>query len=96
MSLSNKAGKENVMAMSMQFSLYPLRQERLGPAIEEALTILKDRGLVVKTAEMSSVAWGEEGQVFGALKEAFMKSAEKGQVVWILTLSNACPLPGAK
>ena len=42
---------------------------------------------------MSSVALGEEEQVFSALKEAFVKSAEGGQVVWVLTLSNACPLP---
>ena len=83
------------MAISMQFSLYPLRQERLSPAIEEALATLKNQGLVVKTGTMSSVAWGQEDQVFAALREAFAKSAERGQVVWVLTLSNTCPLPAA-
>jgi len=81
------------MAISMQFSLYPLRQERLGPAIEDALTILRNQGLVVKTGEMSSVSWGEEDRVFAGLKKAFAKSAERGQVVWIITLTNACPVP---
>jgi len=84
------------MAISMQFSLYPLRQDRLGPTIEEALTVLRKQGLLVKTGEMSSVTWGGEEQVFAALKEAFAKSAERGPVVWVITLSNACPLPGAK
>lgn len=81
------------MVISVQFSLYPLRQERLSPAIEEAVSVLKDHGLRVQMGSMSSVAWGDEDQVFAALKEAFAKSAEGGQVVWVLTLSNACPLP---
>ena len=81
------------MAVSVQFSVYPLRQERLSLAIEEAVSVLKDHGLTVQMGPMSSVALGEEEQVFSALKEAFAKSAEGGQVVWVLTLSNACPLP---
>ncbi len=83
------------MAISAQFSLYPLRQERLSPAIEEAVSALKDHGLTVQTGIMSSLVLGEEDQVFSALQEAFRRSAEKGQVVWVLTLSNACPVPGA-
>ncbi|MDH7499251.1 MAG: YkoF family thiamine/hydroxymethylpyrimidine-binding protein [candidate division NC10 bacterium] len=81
------------MALSMQFSLYPLRQDRLGPTIEEALAVLRNQGLVVETGEMSSVTWGPEDQMFAALKEAFLKSAERGPVVWVITLSNACPVP---
>ena len=81
------------MAISVQFSVYPLRQERLSLAIEEAVSVLKDHGLTVQMGPMSSVVLGEEEQVFSALKEAFAKSAEGGQVVWVLTLSNACPLP---
>jgi uncharacterized protein YqgV (UPF0045/DUF77 family) len=82
------------MAISVQFSVYPLRQERLGPAIEEALSILRAKGLSVQMGAMSSLVIGDEDQVFGALQEAFRRSAEKGQVVWVLTLSNACPMPG--
>jgi|YelNatPaOPRAMG01_1025707.scaffolds.fasta_scaffold512096_2 uncharacterized protein YqgV (UPF0045/DUF77 family) len=81
------------MAMSAQFSLYPLRQSELGPAIEEALAVLKERGLKVERGPMSSMVWGEDELVFSALQEAFMKSARRGAVVWILTLSNACPIP---
>ena len=83
------------MAISAQFSLYPLRQERLSPAIEEVLAVMKDHGLPVQLGPMSSLVLGEEDQVFSALQEAFRRSAEKGQVVWVLTLSNACPVPGA-
>jgi uncharacterized protein YqgV (UPF0045/DUF77 family) len=81
------------MPISIQFSLYPLRQRRLTPAIEEALFVMKDHGLQVQLGPMSSLVWGEEDQAFAALKDAFGKSAEKGEVVWVLTLSNACPLP---
>ena len=83
------------MAISAQFSLYPLRQERLSPAIEEVLAVMKDHGLPVQLGPMSSLVLGEEDQIFSALQEAFRRSAEKGQVVWVLTLSNACPVPGA-
>jgi len=82
------------MAISAQFSLYPLRQERLSPAIEEVLAVMKDHGLPVQLGPMSSLVLGEEDQIFSALQEAFRRSAEKGQVVWVLTLSNACPMPG--
>jgi len=82
------------MAISAQFSLYPLRQERLSPAIEEAVSVLKEHGLTVETGIMSSLVLGDEDQVFGALQEAFRRSAEKAEVVWVLTLSNACPMPG--
>jgi len=31
--------------------------------------------------------------VFAALQEAFRRTAEQGQVVMVVTFSNACPVP---
>jgi hypothetical protein len=43
---------------------------------------------------MSSVVMGDDDQLFDALKTAFQEAAEQGEVVMIVTLSNACPVPG--
>ena len=80
------------MQISAQVSLYPLRQERLSPAIEEAWKILEKNQLNVEKATMSTIVSGEVDQVFGAIKEAFLKSAEKGQVSMVVTFANACPM----
>jgi hypothetical protein len=42
---------------------------------------------------MSTLVWGEETAVFAALEEAFHQAAESGDVVMVVTLSNACPSP---
>lgn len=80
------------MQISAQVSLYPLRQERLSPAIEEAWKILEKNQLNVEKGTMSTIVGGEVDQVFGAIKEAFLKSAEKGQVSMVVTFANACPM----
>jgi uncharacterized protein YqgV (UPF0045/DUF77 family) len=80
------------MQISAQVSLYPLRQERLSPSIEAALRILEEKQLDVEKGAMSSTVSGEADQVFDAIKEAFLGSAEKGQVSMVVTFSNACPI----
>ena len=80
------------MEISAQVSLYPLRQERLSPAIEEAWKILEKNQLNVEKGTMSTIVSGEVDQVFGAIREAFLRSAEKGQVSMMVTFTNACPI----
>jgi uncharacterized protein YqgV (UPF0045/DUF77 family) len=82
------------MEISAQVSLYPLRQEHLGPAIQRALSIFKAYGLKVQAGPMSTLIWGDEEKVFKALREAFREAALAGEVVMAVTFSNACPLPG--
>ena len=78
--------------MSAQVSLYSLRQERLSPAIEKALRIFRKHGLEVQPGPMSTLISGENGTIFTALREAFVRAAEDGEVVMVVTLSNACPV----
>jgi uncharacterized protein YqgV (UPF0045/DUF77 family) len=80
------------MQISAQISLYPLKQPRLSPAIEEAWKILEENQLVLKKGEMSTVVSGEAEKVFGAIKEVFLKAAELGPVSMVVTFSNACPI----
>ncbi len=81
--------------ISAQVSLYPLRQPDIGPAIREVVRVLHDHGLAVQYGAMSTLAWGEASEVFGALEEAFTGRCRDGDTVMTVTFSNACPLPGS-
>jgi uncharacterized protein YqgV (UPF0045/DUF77 family) len=80
-------------AFSAQVSVYPLRQASIGPAVREAVRVFSERGLETRIGEMSTLVWGEEKGIFGALQEAFHRAAESGDTVMVVTLSNACPSP---
>jgi uncharacterized protein YqgV (UPF0045/DUF77 family) len=80
------------MQISAQISLYPLRQEKLSPAIEAAWEMLEASSLNVKKGEMSTVVSGEAERVFSAIQRAFLSSAEKGPVSMVVIFSNACPI----
>ena len=81
------------MTSSAQISVYPLRQDRLGPAIETVRTALAARGLTPQVGPMSTIVVGESDAIFAALGEAFAETARTGEVVMTVTVSNACPLP---
>jgi len=82
------------MEVAAQVSLYPLRQAGLSPAIERALAIFREHGLKVTPGAMSTLVSGGHDTVFDALKQAFQVTAEQGEIVMVVTLSNACPVRG--
>jgi len=80
--------------ITAQVSLYPLRQESIGPPIREAVRVFRQSGLETRMGAMSTLIWGEEQAVFDALQAVFHRAAERGDTVMTLTISNACPEPG--
>jgi uncharacterized protein YqgV (UPF0045/DUF77 family) len=80
------------MVISAQVSLYPLRQERLSPAIQAVSETLTAAGLQPQIGPMSTLVMGEAVTVFAALQEAFARAAALGAVVMTVTVSNACPV----
>jgi len=80
------------MDVSAQISLYPLRQERLSPAIREMQNVLAAAGLDVAPGPMSTLVTGEAGTLFDTLKASFLRAAATGHVVMTVTVSNACPI----
>ena len=80
------------MTISAQLSIYPLRQERLTPAIQTVSSALADAGLQPEVGPVSTLVAGEAEVVFTALHRAFVQAASTGHVVMTVTLSNACPL----
>jgi uncharacterized protein YqgV (UPF0045/DUF77 family) len=82
-----------MIGISTQVSLYPLGQEDLSPAIDEALRIFREHGLDVSPGSMSTLVSGGDETVFAALQAAFQRVAGQGRVVMVVTFSNACPVP---
>jgi uncharacterized protein YqgV (UPF0045/DUF77 family) len=80
-----------VSTISVQVSLYPLRQPHLGATITSALQIFRSRGLEVNTGTMSTVIAGESDAVFDSLKASFESAAAAGDVVMVASISNCCP-----
>lgn len=81
-----------MLRVSAQVSLYPLRQEHLTSAVEEALNEFRRQGLEVQPGAMSTQVAGEEERVFSALRKAFGHACQRGEVVMVVTLSNDCPM----
>ena len=77
---------------SAQISIYPLRQDRLSPAVEAVRIALAAHGLSSTIGPMSTTVVGDDTAIFAALAEAFAKATEIGQVVMNVTVSNACPV----
>ena len=80
------------MRISAQLSLYPLKQPRLTPVIEQALDLFRELGLRLEPGTMSTVIVGEHDVVFDALKEVFCRAATSGDLVMHVAFSNACPV----
>ncbi len=80
--------------ITTQVSIYPLRQESIGPPIREAVRVFRRYGVNVRVGEMSTLVWGDEGVIFDALQAAFRTAAGRGDTVMTITISNACPDPG--
>ncbi len=81
------------MISSTQISVYPLRQEHLGPVIDMVHQTLEAHGLRAEVGPMSTMVTGDAAIVFAALADAFDQAARTGQVVMTLTVSNGCPVP---
>jgi len=80
--------------VTCQFSLYPLREPTLSPALERAMEGVRSTGLTPRVGSMSTYIEGDEDAVFEALKRAFRAAAEEGELVLVATVSNACRVPG--
>ena len=78
--------------LAAQVSIYPLRQPQLTPAIDKALETFRRYGLEVEPGAMSSVVSGDDEALFAALKEMYQQTSAQGEVVIVVTMSNACPV----
>ena len=68
-------------------------QEDLEPSIQAVWTAFQRRAVEYEAGSMSTIAWGEDANVFAALQDAFKEAARCGPTVMVITLSNACSVP---
>lgn len=79
------------MRVSAQTSIYPLRQNRLSPAISAVQTAMVECGLEPEIGRMSTLVSGEPDVVSAALRDAFARAGAHGQLVMVITVSNSFP-----
>jgi hypothetical protein len=81
----------SVAQVGLQFSLYPLRQEHLRPAIEAAVQAAAAEGVDVTVGRLSTFAPSGEDAVFAAVRSAFDAAKSFGPTVMAVTLSSGLP-----
>jgi uncharacterized protein YqgV (UPF0045/DUF77 family) len=77
--------------VGLQFSVYPLRQEHLHPAIEAAIRAAAGEGVDARVGRLSTFAPGDEDAVFAAVRAAFDAAKAFGPTVMVVTLSSGLP-----
>jgi uncharacterized protein YqgV (UPF0045/DUF77 family) len=83
--------RDTVITTSAQVSIYPLGQDDLSPAINEALDIFRKHRLEVQPGTMGTIIAGGASVVFASLEEVYRRLANDRRLVMVATLSNACP-----
>jgi uncharacterized protein YqgV (UPF0045/DUF77 family) len=69
--MAKDAGYMNPEVIGCQFSVYPLRQDDIGESIRAAIEAARAEGCQVRVGNLSTLMYGSEDQVFGALRAAF-------------------------
>jgi len=87
----SEAEKDEAQEIGLQFSLYPLRQAHLRPAIESAVRAAAAEGVTAQVGRLSTVATGDEEAVFRAVRAAFDAARSFGPAVMVVTLSSGLP-----
>ncbi len=77
--------------VGLQFSLYPLRQAHVRPAIEAAVQAAAGEGVAVTVGRLSTFGAAGEEAVFAAVKAAFTAARAYGPTVMVVTLSSGLP-----
>ena len=74
-----------------QFSVYPLRQNEIGPPVRAAVAAAHSEGCSVRVGNLSTLLTGSEEQVFRALRAACRAVQRHGSAVMTATLAAGMP-----
>ena len=92
--------KTETATVGLQFSLYPLRQAHVRPAIEAAVRAATREGVEVTVGRLSSFASADEDAVFAAVRaseQAKRRNADRTVLFmarWYQTSPSAARRPG--
>ena len=87
----SQAERVETQQVGLQFSLYPLRQPHLRPAIEAAVQAAVKEGVELTVGRLGTFASGSEEAVFAAIRAAFAAARTFGPTVMVLALSSGLP-----
>jgi YKOF-related Family len=87
----SEARKTEEAQVGLQFSLYPLRQAHVRPAIEAAVRAASAEGVALTVGRLSTFGAGGEEAVFAAVRAAFTAARSQGPTVMVVTLSSGLP-----
>jgi uncharacterized protein YqgV (UPF0045/DUF77 family) len=74
-----------------QFSLYPLGRADIDTPIQEAIKAVARRGLEVRVANLSTLIYGDQADVFAGVQAAFATAKEFGPAVMVATFASGMP-----
>ena len=77
--------------VSCQLSLYPLRQQDVGPAVRGGIGAARAEGCTVRVGNLSTLLWGSEEQVFAGARAAFRAAQAQGSAVMTATFVAGMP-----
>jgi uncharacterized protein YqgV (UPF0045/DUF77 family) len=89
--VKNPSGYMSPEVVGCQFSVYPLRQKDLGPAVRASIEAVHSEGCSVRVGNLSTLFTGNEDQVFRALRAAFRAAQRHGPAVVTATLTAGMP-----
>jgi hypothetical protein len=84
-------GELSMNTVTAQVNLHPPQEELVGLDLCEAMNVFRERGLGARTYETSTLVWGEEAAVLGALREVFHRARELDDTVMTVTLWSGSP-----
>jgi len=77
--------------VSCQFSLYPLRQQDVGPAVRGGIAAARAEGCAVRVGNLSTLLSGSEEQAFAGARAAFRAAQAHGSAVMTATFVAGMP-----
>jgi uncharacterized protein YqgV (UPF0045/DUF77 family) len=84
-------GYQDTSVVGCQFSVYPLRQTDIDTPVQASIHAAREAGCGVRVGNLSTLIWGDEDQVFGALRAAFRAAQRHGPAVLTATLAAGMP-----
>lgn len=86
-----RAGYQDKSVVGCQFSVYPLRQGDIDTPVQASIHAGRAAGCSVRVGNLSTLMWGDEDEVFAALRTAFRAAQRHGPVVLTATLAAGMP-----
>lgn len=84
-------GYQDDSVVGCQFSVYPLRQADIDTPVQATINAAAEAGVSIRVGNLSTLMWGDEEQVFAAVRAAFRAARHHGPAVLTATFAAGMP-----